>query len=52
MNTETMTFDQIKIEGLKALELQLGPYGMIRFLHQFETGWGNYTKERKQENGI
>ena len=31
MNTETMTFDQIKIEGIKALERQLGPDGMIRF---------------------
>ena len=46
MNTGTMTFDQIQIEGLKALERQLGPDGMIRFLQQFETGWGDYTKER------
>ncbi len=46
MNTETMTFDQIKTEGLKALERQLGPDGMIRFLQEFETGWGDYTKER------
>lgn len=46
MNTGNMTFDQIKIEGLKALERQLGPYGMIRFLQQFETGRGDYTKER------
>ena len=30
----------------KALERQLGPDGMIRFLQQFETGWGDYTKER------
>lgn len=46
MNTETMTSDQLKIEGLKALERHLGPDGMIRFLQQFETGWGDYTKER------
>jgi hypothetical protein len=48
MNTETMnlTLDQIRIEGLKALERHLGPDGMIRFLQQFETGKGDYTKER------
>ena len=46
MNTETMTFDQIRRVGLKALERDLGPDGMIRFLQQFETGWGDYTKER------
>lgn len=42
-----MTLDQIKIEGLiKVLERHLGPDGMIRFLQQFKTGWGDYTKER------
>ncbi|MBW2605858.1 MAG: hypothetical protein JRE28_16370 [Deltaproteobacteria bacterium] len=41
-----MTLDQIRIEGLKALERHLGPEGMIRFLQQFETGRGDYTKER------
>jgi hypothetical protein len=46
MNKETMTLDEIRIEGLKALERQLGPEGMIRFLQQFETGQGDYTKER------
>ncbi len=46
MNTETMTLDQIRIEGLRALELRLGPDGMIRFLQQFERGRGDYTKER------
>jgi len=46
MNKGTMTLDQIKIEGLKALERHLGPDGMIRFLQQFEMGRGDYTKER------
>jgi len=46
MNIGTMTLDQIRIEGLKALERHLGPEGMIRFLQQFETGRGDYTKER------
>jgi len=38
-----MTLDQIRREGLKALERHLGPDGMIRVLQQFETGWGDYT---------
>ncbi len=46
MNTTTMTLDQIRIAGIKALERDLGPDGMIRFLQQFETGRGDYTKER------
>ena len=46
MNTENMTLDQIRIEGLKALERHLGSEGMILFLQQFETGRGDYTKER------
>ena len=46
MNTETMTLEQIRAEGLEVLERHLGPDGMTRFLQQFETGWGDYTKER------
>jgi len=46
MNTERMSLDQIRREGLKALESHLGPDGLIRFLQQFETGGGDYTKER------
>jgi hypothetical protein len=46
MNVETMTPDQLRKEGFKALERHLGPDGMIRFLQQFETGSGDYTKER------
>jgi len=41
-----MSLDQIRREGLKALERHLGPDGLIRFLQQFETGGGDYTKER------
>jgi len=48
MNIESMTLDQIRKEGLKALERHLGPDGMIRFLQQFETGKGDYTKERQK----
>jgi hypothetical protein len=33
--------------GLEALCKSLGPLGMARFLQQYETGTGDYTKERE-----
>jgi hypothetical protein len=42
----TQTLDQIRRQGLAALRSKLGRAGMIRFLQQFETGNGDYAKER------
>lgn len=42
----TMTLEQIRKKGLAALRRELGKAGMIRFLQQFETGSGNYARER------
>ena len=52
---ETLTAEQIRHIGLQALGRDLGPDGMIRFLQQFETGWGDYTEDRRQwlqENNV
>jgi hypothetical protein len=38
----------IRKVGLEAVAKKLGPLGMVRFLQQFETGRGDYTKERDQ----
>ena len=46
MNTQTMSLEQIRITGMEALARELGIVGMIRFLQQFETGHGNYSKDR------
>jgi len=46
MTVQTMNSNQIRQAGLKALLEALGPVGMIRFLQQFETGYGDYTKDR------
>ena len=32
--------------GIEALSKALGPVGMARFLQQYETGVGDYTKDR------
>ena len=34
--------------GLDALMRELGPVGFVRFLQQFETGHGDYTREREK----
>jgi len=48
MKTKTMTLDQVRTKGLRALSRELGPYNYLRFLQQFEKGSGNYTKERER----
>lgn len=41
-----MSLEQIRIAGMEVLARELGVVGMIRFLQQFETGHGNYSKDR------
>jgi hypothetical protein len=41
-----MTPDEIQRRGLEALRERLGRAGMIRFLQQFESGSGDYARER------
>ena len=40
------TLEEIRQTGLRALRERLGRAGMIRFLQQFETGSGDYARER------
>ncbi|UJS23072.1 hypothetical protein [Thiothrix winogradskyi] len=48
MNAQVMTPNEIRRAGIQVLIQGLGAVGMVRFLQQSETGWGNYTKERSQ----
>ncbi len=41
-----MTLEQIRVTGYRALLRELGPVNLVRFLQQFETGYGDYTQER------
>ncbi len=43
-----MNLSEIRKKGIEALNNALGPVGMVRFLHQFESGMGDYTQERNQ----
>ena len=40
--------DDVRREGFEALRDRLGRTEMIRFLQQFETGRGDYSKERHE----
>ena len=46
MGVTMMTWEQVRVTGLRALSRDLGPVGLVRFLQQFETGEGDYTAER------
>lgn len=46
MNIQALTPNTLRKRGLDALAKALGPIGMVRFLQQFESGTGDYTKER------
>jgi hypothetical protein len=48
MISQTLTKDinSIRRLGINALTEKLGPIGMIEFMRQFDTGYGDYTKER------
>ena len=48
MTPQTMSPAVIRKAGLEAVAKKLGPVGMVRFLQQFETGFGDYTQERNQ----
>ncbi|MCG3147013.1 MAG: hypothetical protein PCFJNLEI_00449 [Verrucomicrobiae bacterium] len=37
---------EIAVKGFEALVEKLGPGGALQFIHQYETGKGDYTKER------
>ena len=36
----------VREAGLKALQEALGPIGFVRFMQQYENGYGDYTKEK------
>lgn len=44
----TRTLHQIQQEGLEVLVEKLGPDDAIRFLQIYETGSGDWTKDRKK----
>ncbi len=40
---------EVRMAGMKVLKEALGPVGMVRFMQQYDLGYGNYTKERQND---
>jgi hypothetical protein len=40
--------NELRQVGIDALIKSLGPLGMVRFIQQFDSGRGDYTKERAE----
>ena len=48
MTTENLTIYEIRTIGFDALVRELGPADAIRFIQQYESGHGDYTRNRKK----
>jgi hypothetical protein len=43
---------EIRRIGLRALREALGPVGAVRFIQQYEKGYGDYTQEKYQQPNL
>lgn len=39
----------VRNAGMKALREALGPVGMVKFMQQYDMGYGDYTKEKQAQ---
>jgi hypothetical protein len=42
------TLNRIREEGISVLNERLGPADTIRFMRQFDNGYGDYTRDREK----
>ena len=48
MTSTYLTLNEIRAIGFEALLRELGPAGTIRFIQQYETGRGDYTRDHRK----
>ncbi len=48
MSKSTRDLNSIRKMGIEALTEKLGSVGMVEFIRQFDSGYGDYTRERKE----
>lgn len=48
MKSSSMSLYRIRMEGWKALTERLGPSGAMRFMMQYDAGYGDYSDERHE----
>ncbi|MEJ5239744.1 MAG: hypothetical protein WHS87_00915 [Anaerolineales bacterium] len=44
--TRVLTLGEIRIRGFEVLLRELGAAGAVRFMQQYESGRGDYTRDR------
>lgn len=42
----------VRNAGMKALQEALGPVGMVKFMQQYDMGYGDYTKEKQEQQDM
>lgn len=52
VNVDLNNLLEIRMVGMQALRDALGPVGMVRFMQQYSSGYGDYTKERQSRPDI
>ena len=48
MNNSMHDLSTIRKRGIEALTEKLGSVGMVEFIRQFDSGYGDYTRERRE----
>lgn len=43
---------EIRNVGIKALQEALGPVGMVKFMQQYDMGYGDSTKEKQEQPDV
>ena len=52
LNVNLSNLVEIRNVGIKALQEALGPVGMVKFMQQFDMGYGDYMKEKQDQPDI
>ena len=47
-HSSPMSLYEIRMHGWKALTDRLGPAGAMRFMMQYDPGYGDYSKDRRE----
>lgn len=47
LNVDLNNLMEVRAIGIKALNEALGPVGVVRFIQQYDLGYGDYTKEKQ-----
>jgi len=47
MSAVSMTPSEIRVRGFEILLRELGAAGAVRFMQQYESGRGDYTRDRR-----